>query len=337
MMTQCIEPLCNLTCFIVEAMGTLDLMNGQLWEEYLLQSRIRVFHFKFTLTSQCICEENQTSLLQSFRSEFWLRKRHWYVACEKGHLKSSRPTIYSIPYFQSSLVFYPSTHVLPMSTAVDDTIVKHPIHLIITFYRTITIPARPFADVHSLTLLTSTLPSIDILQSIVHLHEVKELDISLLKHVSIDDLHILLNHMNHVSHIKMSFHPLIVTPLRIDSFTFICNDDQIFVLDMSNIDRFCYLFFHVKHLEISVRTKMLISYLVNRLHYLELVKIFCYQDSLKDIGYVWLLENMPRLVTMHFSYRVTTHYLVLSIGYPKVSDLCISSNGRQTQEKCFSS
>ncbi|CAF5179182.1 unnamed protein product, partial [Rotaria sp. Silwood1] len=94
-----IQQLVKLKYLTIQATGTLDLMNGQLWEEYLIERKLKKFNFKFTLSKNFICYQDKDFLLQSFRSSFWLEKQHWYIACEKGELKSSRPIIYSIPYF----------------------------------------------------------------------------------------------------------------------------------------------------------------------------------------------------------------------------------------------
>ena len=323
---QCLQPLLNLTHLTLQASGTLDLMDGQLWEEYLSRTSVRQFNFKFTLASAFNCEDEPSALLQSFRSSFWQSKRGWYVACEKGQFRSNRLSIYSIPYFQSSLVFHPSKHFLPATTANEEMINQRTINLIITCYRTIPIPERPFARVHALTLLTSSLPSIDILRSMVNLEEIPEIDISLIKHVAVDALQILVEQMYQLHHMQMQFHPFFLPPLHIDSYTIIHSDEQMFVLDMQNVERFCYLFFHVRYLDISVQSEDVIIHLLNRLHYLELTKILCYQDSLIDIGYRWFLQHVPRLAAMQFSYRVTANHLVLSIGDTKVSSVLHESS-----------
>ena len=319
LMKQCLQPLTNLRYLTLQATGTLDLMDGQLWEEYLSRTSVRRFNFKFMLGSAFTCDEEPATLLQSFRSSFWQTKHRWYVACEKGQFRSNRLSLYSIPYFQSSLVFHPSKHFRPLTTANEGLIKQHAINLIITCYRTIPTPERPFVRVQALTLLTSTLPSIDILRTMVHLQEIPEIDISLIRHVPIDELLTLLDQMSQLHHIQMQFHPQFLPPLHIDSYTIIHNDEQMFVLDTQNVERFCHLFFHVRYLDISVQSEDVIILLLKRLHYLELTKILCYQDSLIDIGYRWFLQHVPRLATMQFSYRVTANHLVLSIGDTKVS------------------
>jgi len=324
-MKQCIQKLLKLTYLTIRATGTFDLMNGQLWEEYLFERKIKKFNFKFTLENNFICDQDKNSLLQSFRSSFWLEKNHWYVACEKGQLKSSRPTIYSIPYFQPPLIFYPSNNFLPISTAEQDIFLsKHTINLILTFHKTITLPNSPFTHVYSLTLLTTTLPSIEILQSIVNLKQIREIDVSLVKYFSVDEFQILTEYMINLKTIKMQYNPLYFPPLNINSYIFNRKDKEMFVIDSNNLKRFCYLFFHIKYLEITVQSKDIIIQLLKQLHYLERIKIFCYQDYLMNIKHNWFLENIPRFNTIYFTYRITSSSLFLLIGGLKVSHFLIA-------------
>jgi hypothetical protein len=316
---QYLDQLFTLTYLTIQATGTLNLMDGQSWEEYLLRTKIKRFNFKFTLSSDFVCHEDRDSLLQSFRSSFWLEKNHWHVVCDKGSLKSSRPTIYSLPYFQSSMIIYPSSHFLSNSTNETEIISKHPINLILTYHRTITIPITPFIYVYSLTLLSSTLLSIDTLQSIVNLKQIREFDLSLIKHYSIEEFQMLIDSMSNLNHIKMQFNPLFLPPLHIDSYTFAKKDEERFVIGTNNIHRFSYLFFHIKNLEITVQSKDVIIRLLNQLHYLETIKIFCYEEYLLDIKYNWFLTNIPRLNTIYFTHRITASCMFLSIGDRKVS------------------
>lgn len=234
-------------------------------------------------------------------------------------MKSSRPTIYSIPYFQLPFIFYPTNTFLPISTCEPELYSwKQSINLILTFHRAISLPTRRFSSVSALTLLTSSIPSIDILQSVVDLDEILELDISLVKSLSLDDLQNLLDQMPRLRAIKMQFNPLYYPPLHIYSYILIRKDKEMSVLDENNIQRFLYLFYHIKYLEITIRSKEILIQLLNQLHYLERIKIFCYQNSLKNIHQQWFYENIPRLKTVKFTYRITPSYLFLSIGDPIV-------------------
>ncbi|CAF2981584.1 unnamed protein product [Rotaria sp. Silwood2] len=332
---QYLQQLIKLKYLTIEATGTLDLMNGQLWEEYLFEREIKKFNFKFTLSNNFICHQDQNTLLQSFCSSFWIEKQHWYVACEKGEFKSSRPIIYSIPYFQPSLIFYSLNNNLPVTTTNKDIIFKYVNHLILTFYKTIILPNSLFTNVYSLTLLTSNLPSIDILQSIVNLKQIRDLDVSLIENISIDEFYILIDCMINLKNIKMQYNPLFIPPLHIHSYTLIPNDEETFVIDKNNIKKFSYLFFHIKNLEITIQSKDIIIQLLNQLHYLERIKIFCYQDYLLNIKYNWFQQNIPRFNRINFTYRITSSSLFLSIGNTKhVDDETIVTNIKRKTVKC---
>jgi len=316
---QWLEPLFRLTCFTLQTTCTLDMLNGELWEKYLLERKIEKFHFKFILGNKIICSEDQDSLLQSFRSSFWMNKIDWYVVCEKGQLKSSRPILYSIPYFQPTYIFYPSNHFLSKSTNKKEIFIsKHRIYLILTFHQTISLPNISFNNVYSLALITTTLPSIEILQSIVNLKQIQQLDVALVKHLSLDQFRILIDYMINLKLIRMQYNPFYIPPLHIHSYIFVREDQNTSVIDWNNIERFSYLFFHIKYLEITIQLKEIIIQLLNRLHYLETARIFSYQNTLQNIKYHWFRENIPRLKTIDFTYRVTSTCLVLSIGNRKL-------------------
>jgi hypothetical protein len=120
--------------------------------------------------------------------------------------------------------------------------------------------------------------------------------------------------MSNLKMIRMQFNPFYIPPLHIHSYIFVREDQNTSVIDWNNIDRFSYLFFHIKYLEITIQLKEIIIQLLNRLHYLETVRIYSYQNYLENIKSRWFRENIPRLKTLNFTYRVTTTCLVLSIG-----------------------
>ena len=117
----------------------------------------------------------------------------------------------------------------------------------------------------------------------------------------------------------MQYDPWFVPPEHIDSYIFVQKDREIFVLSSNSIQRFCHSFVHIKYLEITVQSKEILIRLLNRLINLEFVKIYCYLDRLITIKPHWLKNNVPRLETAHFTYRVTSTCIILSIGGTKVS------------------
>ena len=326
---QWIIQLPQLTCLTIQTTCTLDLMNGQLWENYLRQTKNKKFNFKFILANRISFDDDQDSLLRTFRSIFWMKRDHWHVVCEKGQLKSSRPILYSIPYFQPICIFYPSNLVSSKSTNEGNIWrSKHRVYLILTFFQTIPVSDITFDHVHSLTLLAPSLPSIELLQSIVNLQQVRQLDVSSVKTLSLNQFQILINRMINLKTIRMQYNPFFLSPLHIDSYVFIRDDQDLSVIDLNNLQRFSYLFYHLKYLEITIQSAEIVIALLNRLHYLETIRIFSYQNDLTNIKYQWFIENIPRLKTLKFTYRITPTCLVLAIGDRKVKSFFSSSQTR---------
>lgn len=67
LIVQSIEQLTNLKNLTIEATGTLDLMNGFLWESYIKRSGLQRMNFKFLLASFLTCDQDKNSLLETFR------------------------------------------------------------------------------------------------------------------------------------------------------------------------------------------------------------------------------------------------------------------------------
>ncbi|CAF4290946.1 unnamed protein product, partial [Rotaria sp. Silwood2] len=100
---------------------TLDLIDGKQWEEFLRKTQIVKFNFKFVLSNNVICNQNQSTLLDSFRSSFWLEEKHWYVACNKHYCNQhSEIYVYSIPQFLPKCINYTKDHYPPLSTVPSD-------------------------------------------------------------------------------------------------------------------------------------------------------------------------------------------------------------------------
>src|SRR4051812_47088398 len=81
---QCLNNLSGLTHLTIKATGTLDLFDGLRWEIFVRRRGLVKFNFKFNLSLNYICNQDQSSLLEPFRSSFWLEEKHWYVACHKN-------------------------------------------------------------------------------------------------------------------------------------------------------------------------------------------------------------------------------------------------------------
>ncbi|CAF4077576.1 unnamed protein product, partial [Rotaria sordida] len=70
-----------------------------------------------------------------------------------------------------------------------------------------------FIHVNCVILIGPTLPSVNILNSIVDLSQVNELDISLTQNISIGQIHLLLEHTSRLNHLIMkNFISLFIPP-----------------------------------------------------------------------------------------------------------------------------
>ena len=311
-----LKDLSHLNSLTLQSTVISNMIDGQQWEEFLLQTNIQDFNFKFFLVHP---PNDETCFLQSFRSPFWLAKTHWYVVCERGKFRSSRPLIYSLPYFQSTCIFHPSNHI--RSQSIDRNapcISSHSIHLILTSYESIPSSTIFFSKVFELTLMTTTLPSVEHLQSMMNLEEIQRLDVSLVKTFSSDLFHLLIQEMNNLKVIKMQYNPFYIPPLHIYSYIFIRNDQEVSVVDANNLERFLYLFFHLKFLEITIQSEEILIQLLNRLHYLETIRIYSYNNYLLRIDSRWLRGNIRRLKMMDFTFRATSTSLLIAIGNVKL-------------------
>ncbi|CAF3963048.1 unnamed protein product [Rotaria sp. Silwood1] len=81
---RCLIKLSQLTNFTCQANGSWDLIDGKQWEKFILKTQILRFNCKF----ECNLIEEISSILESFRSSFWLKERHWYVGCYQDESKT---------------------------------------------------------------------------------------------------------------------------------------------------------------------------------------------------------------------------------------------------------
>ncbi len=83
--------------------GDEDLIDGYRWE--ILTYFFTTFNFKFNINSYF-------PRLDSFRTSFWLKEKHWFIA-------SNSNSIFSIPHFCPSEIFFPGSFFID-STAPND-------------------------------------------------------------------------------------------------------------------------------------------------------------------------------------------------------------------------
>ncbi|CAF5129396.1 unnamed protein product, partial [Rotaria sp. Silwood1] len=73
---QCLFNLHQLTHLTVQASDKNDLFDGNQWKNFILKTNIIIFNFEFQILNS---NKDVSILLESFRSSFWLREKHFYV------------------------------------------------------------------------------------------------------------------------------------------------------------------------------------------------------------------------------------------------------------------
>ncbi|UJR07582.1 hypothetical protein I4U23_011870 [Adineta vaga] len=92
-----LNPMKQLVHLIIVAYDAKsDVTDGTAWEQILISIVTFKFVFKF---HKYIWNEELTEL-ESFRSSFWLEKKHWYVAYDRCTI-SGFSILYSVPYFMN--------------------------------------------------------------------------------------------------------------------------------------------------------------------------------------------------------------------------------------------
>ncbi|CAF3824580.1 unnamed protein product [Rotaria sp. Silwood1] len=217
----------------------LDLIDGKQWEEFIRKTKIIKFNFQFILSEKINFSQNKAILLDSFRLAFWLKEKHWCI----NYTKDRYPPLSTVPSNDEQRIFY--------SRYIE--------HLFLDFNKPIDdLPNYRFIHVNSLYLSGLTLPSIDNIMSIVDLNQIKELNMSHIKNISIGEIHLLLEHIPNLNHlIFKNFIPLFKPPSHIYSFTI---EEWKFSDDLN---LFCRMFSHVQSLKIDIISLEMMIELIN--------------------------------------------------------------------------
>ncbi|CAF1097872.1 unnamed protein product [Rotaria sordida] len=316
---QCLIKLSQLIDFTCQANGSWDLIDGKQWEKFILKTQIIRFNFKF----ECDLIEEISSILESFRSSFWLKERHWYVGCYQDESKTST-IIYSIPRFRIRTLKYPSTVYPHMTTAPSNIEQKFFYSNRIDFFscdmnKLIAPINYRFNQVISLTLSGSSLLSLNILSSIVDLQQIQHLDVADIHLLLSDELENLIAHTPRVTSLLMKFDPLFIIPSQIHYLLLEGPGQSI------SLDRFYYTISSVKRLEISMASKQMIIDVIDRFLGLENLDIFFDDGDLDDdsmtiykgISNDWLIQNTHRLKSHDFTCRHSSEFypsMYLSFG-----------------------
>ncbi|CAF4972003.1 unnamed protein product [Rotaria sp. Silwood1] len=316
---RCLIKLFQLTKFTCQASGSWDLIDGKQWEQLLLKTQIIRFNFKFTFNQ--IWEIS--SILESFRSSFWLEQRHWYVGCYQDETEKGT-IIYSIPRFQIRMLKYPSAKFPHMTTA--PSIIEQNFfyssrinYFSFDMNKLITPVSYRFNQVKSLTLSGSSLLSLSILSSTVDLQQVQYLNVININHLLPNELENLIAHTPRVIRLSMKFDPLFIIPSQI----------RYLLLDglgrSISLDRLSYTISSVERLEISMASKQMIIDVIDRFNGLENLDIYFDDGDLDDdcmtifkgVSMDWLIKHTHRLKSYDFTCRYSREFypsIYLSFG-----------------------
>ncbi|CAF1153053.1 unnamed protein product [Rotaria sordida] len=316
---RCLIKLSQLIKFTCQATGSWDLIDGKRWEQLLLKTQIIRFNFKFTFN--LILEIS--SILEPFRSLFWLEQRHWYVGCYQDETEKGT-IIYSIPRFQTRTLKYPSAKFPHMTTA--PSIIEQNFfyssrinYFSFDMNKLITPVDYRFHQVKSLTLSGSSLLSLNILSSIVALQQVQYLDVSNINRLLPNELENLIAHTPRIIRLSMKFDPLFIIPSQI----------RYLLLDglgrSISLDRLSYTISSVERLEISMASKQMIIDVIDRFNGLENLDIYFDDGDLDDdcmtickgVSIDWLIKHTHRLKSYDFTCRYSREFypsIYLSFG-----------------------
>ena len=308
---RCLNNLKQLTHLSIDATGTLDLLDGTRWERFLSKKPLVKFYFKFTLALDFVCNQNDYSVLESFRSPFWLKEKRWFVACHKSEEHYRWPSIYSVPYFvsdsiQSCIGTYPPLSTVPSDLQKQIFYDSRIDSLWYFHFEKRGLQKYPFSNVNSLHL--SPHPSqfsYELLLPVLDFRRVRILDLSQVQQMSSINLSRLLSHTHRLEHlvIRQSDQPLIL-PLHIRSLYLKRNlsDDAI---SFENIEKLRYELSHIRHLEIKVQSTAMIIEIIDRFDQLESI-IFHWVDLLlrEELSAQWFRHHTRRLKENKFTYRI---------------------------------
>ncbi|CAF1504941.1 unnamed protein product [Rotaria sp. Silwood1] len=156
-MEQLLGNLPNLKYLELHGNGHADLVDGQRWE--MITSHLITFNFFFSVPDELDAQD-----LDSFRSSYWLDRKHWFVACLNRSL-------FSVPYFAETCAneeFQPIT----ISTLSDNTIFYNYI-IQLTLSEPVVHISQRFSQAHTLVMFHFI--SLSSIEQIVDLNRIQNL------------------------------------------------------------------------------------------------------------------------------------------------------------------
>jgi hypothetical protein len=317
---QCVIKLSQLTHFTCQASGSWDLIDAKRWEKLLLKTQIIKFNFKF----ECNFIKEISSILEPFRSSFWLEERHSYVGCYQDKSKT-KTIVYSIPRFPIRSLHYPSIDFPHMTTApsnIEENIFysSNIIRFSCNMNQLLTSVSHRFNQVKILELSGSSLLSLDILSSIVNLKKIQRITVANIDRLLPDELENLLLHTPRVNYLCMKFDPLFIIPSQI-RYLSLSSDPARSI----SLDRLSQTISSVERLEISMASKQMIIDVIDRFNSLDNLDIFFDDGDLDDdcmtifkgVSINWLIKHTHRLKSYDFTCRYSMEFypsIYLSFG-----------------------
>jgi hypothetical protein len=321
--------LTHLTIETYDTSYSIPLFDGLQLERFTKKLRLVKFDFCFTSYNQLHDEKKVKSLLELFRSSFWLEKKHWFVGASYDH---HRIRIYSMPRFGRDFIQYDHEIDYTELSTVPPNVVKRMIYDSKVkgfnyweprFDQPILSPTYRFTNIETLNFNFSGQISLDRLISVVDLGQVKNISIVSFNPTFVNKLHAVLEHTTHLHRLHVQFHPSFIPPLHVRSYILYQQHAEKCV-NSENIDAFCRSYSHVERLEIDIESLELLVELIDRLEHLEYLKINCieYFDDNdyhvrpfdKSVSREWFQQNTRCLNENNFTCRIEKHFIEFAIG-----------------------
>lgn len=238
-MEQLLSNIPRLKYLELHANGDADLVNGQRWQ--MLTNRLITFNFSFSVSNNLGSND-----LDTFRSDFWLKEKRWYVACVNRSL-------FSVPYFAETSAdeeYEPITFsTLPNSEVLNNCITQ------LTLSEPVTNLTERFPQVDTLALFHTI--DLSYISSIIDINRIQSLVLCSQKNYS--GIGLLVNEMPNLCRISIK-NGVKSFLEEIESNTFCkirnldvgnrytINDDY---EDDYNLERLCYIFPQIERLHID--------------------------------------------------------------------------------------
>lgn len=325
MLEEYLINLHQLTYLTIQAAGNDDLIDGNQWEKFIRKTNIIKFKFRFQVSNS---DRNQSTLLESFRSSFWLEEMHCYVECYEFDVRD-QIFVYTIPHFGPLIIFYPSPDFPPITT-VPANMAKHLIYekkietLFVHMDQLSTPPIHRFAHVESLVLHGSLLISFDVLQTIMDFHQIETLDVAGVKSLSRHELNKFIKQCPRLNCLIMEYNPLFVVPPQIHTLR-LESDCRLI-----SIDNLWHTIKNVKNLEIPIKSKNMMLDIIDRLDHLDNILFICddftqgayLEFFMEKLHFQSMKKESYRLRTTCVSFRQGKEYqeIQMAFGSPKTEE-----------------